>query len=351
MSVWSMKRMTIDNVAELAFVSRSVVSRVLNNHPNVSSEARARVLRVIREHNYSPNSIARSLVTDRTHEVCLLAPRWPRGSIFSGIWPLLHFAISERCIERGYTLNFALISADMTAVDREHILRGHAYDGCILLTQEASRMLLPALKEIGTPTVCIGHDPLHPDVSSVDVDNYEGAYRAASHLLGLGHQHIGIVLGNEDLPETGERLSGVRSAFNDAGLELRTDLVAIGDYSPGVGHSITRDMINRHPNLTAIFYASDSMATGGMLALAASGRSIPNDVAVVGFDDTPGAAYAIPPLTTVHQPIFEKGEAAANILFDEIENNLAEPVHIDLTPHLLIRESCGASRFASTPWN
>lgn len=342
-----MKKMTIDNVAELAFVSRSVVSRVLNNHPNVSDEARARVMRVIREYNYSPNSIARSLVTDRTFEICLLAPRWAKGSIFGGIWPMLHFAISEVCLDRGYTLTFSMISVDTEAGLRERILRGHAFDGCILLSQQASHMVLPALAERGTPTVCVGHDPLHPEVPSVDVDNFDGAYRAAAHLIGLGHERIAAVMGNRQLPETRERMRGFRQAFADAGLMLDSDLIEAGDYSQRFGYEVTQSLIDLPIPPTAIFFAGDSMAMGGVLALSEAGISVPHDVAIVGFDDLPTAAYTVPPLTTIRQPIFEKGERAAAMLFDLIDGHPLEQAHVHLTPELIVRESCGASAYAS----
>lgn len=342
-----MKKMTIDNVAELAFVSRSVVSRVLNNHPNVSDEARARVMRVIREHKYSPNSIARSLVTDRTFEICLFAPRWARGSIFGGIWPMIHFAVSEVCLDRGYTLTFSMISADTEESLLERILRSHAFDGCILLSQQAAHMVLPALVERGTPTVCIGHDPLHPEVSSVDVDNFDGAYQAAAHLISLGHERIAAVLGNRELPETRERLRGFRKAFADAGMRLDNDLIDAGDYSQRFGYEVTRSLADQCHPPTAIFFAGDSMAMGGLLALNEAGISVPHDVAIVGFDDLPTAAYTVPPLTTIRQPILEKGEYAANMLFDIIDGDPSEPKHIHLTPELVIRESCGASAYAS----
>jgi LacI family transcriptional regulator len=203
-----MKKMTIDQVAELAYVSRSVVSRVLNDHPNVSEEARARVEKVIEEYNYRPSSAARSLATDRTFEICILTPRRQGDALANGFWTLLHLGIFEQCIERGYFVSLSMVSAGMGSEVHEHILSEHRFDGFILITEEVTELVAAKLEERDVPTVLVGHDPEYPGLSSVDVDNHQGAYAATRHLCDLGHPRVGAILGSLDLKETVERREG-----------------------------------------------------------------------------------------------------------------------------------------------
>jgi len=339
-----MGKMNIDQVAKLAYVSRSVVSRVLNDHPDVSREARDRVLKVIRKYNYRPNSVARSLVTDRTYEISVLAPRRNKEALLSWIWPLLHIGISEQCIRRGYFVSLSMISADMEAKINERILYAHAFDGYILITQEVTAMVGAALRGRNVPAVAIGHDPAFPDFNSIDVDNLDGAYQATKHLVQLGHRLIAAVLGSPQMQETTDRRNGYLQALHDSGIPASDELIATGDYSQKSGYEITSRWMARQPAPTAIFCASDAIAMGCLLALHHVGRSVPGDVAVVGFDDLPGSGYTWPPLTTVRQPTYEKGEQAANILIDQIEGQADRIVHLQLRPQLVVRQTCGATR-------
>lgn len=338
------KKMTIDQVAELAYVSRSVVSRVLNNHPNVSDEARERVMKVIEEHNYRPSSVARSLAMDRTFEVCVLTPRRRGDALANGFWPLLHSGIFEQCIERGYLVSLSMISAEMEDEVNDRLLNDQRFDGYILITQEVTDLVAGALEEREVPTVLIGHDPGCPAFNSVDVRNFEGAYKATEHLCRLGHQHIGAILGSLDLKESVDRKEGFYQALADAGRSVPDEWVAVGDYTQESSFDIMNRWIESGHMPTAVFCASDTMATGALLALHQADIAIPDDVAIVGFDDLPTSKYTVPPLTTVHQPIYEKGECAANIIIDQIEEEQTEVVHANLSAELVVRESCGAKR-------
>jgi LacI family transcriptional regulator len=337
-----MKKMTIDRVAELAYVSRSVVSRVINDHPNVSDEARERVMQVIEEHDYRPSSVARSLATDRTFEICVLTPRRQGDALANGFWPLLHSGIFEQCVDRGYLVSMSMVSPEIGEEINDRLLNDERFDGYILITKEVTGGVIPALRERGVPTVLIGHDPDHDDLHSVDVNNYEGAYTATEHLCSLGHETIGALWGNPELKETKDRRAGYRQALADAGREVPEAWNATGDYSQRSGREILRDWIDRGLEPSALFCASDTMATGALLALAQAGINVPDDVAVVGFDGLPTSRYTIPPLTTVAQPIYEKGERAADIIVDQIESEGGETVHLNLGAELIVRESCGA---------
>lgn len=337
-----MGKMNIDQVAKLAYVSRSVVSRVLNDHPDVSSEARERVMKVIRQYNYRPNSVARSLVTDRTYEISILAPRRNKDAMLGWIWPLLHLGISDQCIRKGYFVSLSMISSDMETKINERILYAHAFDGYILVTQEVTAMVGAALRDRNVPAVAIGHDPSFPHLNSIDVDNFDGAYQATRHLIQLGHRTIAAILGSPQMQETTDRRNGYVHALHDSGLPIIEDLIRCGDYSQKSGYEITLNALEYRPAPTAIFCAGDSMATGCLLALHHEGRAVPKEVAVVGFDDLPGSGYTWPPLTTVRQPAHQKGEQAANILIDQIEGRADGIVHLQLRPELIVRETCGA---------
>ncbi|GIV61886.1 MAG: LacI family transcriptional regulator [Rhodothermaceae bacterium] len=338
------KKLTIDEVARLAYVSRSVVSRVLNNHPNVSKEARERVLKVIREHNYRPSSVARSLVTDRTYELCVLAPRRRDDVLATGYWPLILLGLSEQSTRRGYYVSISMVSADMEQTLHERILSGHTFDGFILIARDVTRAVAEALRDNPAPVVLIGHDPDYPDFNSVDADNFDGGYQAGMHLARLGYRRPGLMLGPAEMPETDDRRNGFLKALSDAGLSVAPGHTVTGDYAPQSGYAIMRGWIEAGDVPDAVFCTSDVKATGALLALHEAGLRVPDDVAVVGFDDLPTARFTIPPLTTVHQPIYEKGEQAANLIIDLIEGKRSGVIHQNLPVSLVVRASCGAER-------
>jgi len=333
--------MTIDQVAELAYVSRSVVSRVLNDHPNVSDEARQRVLDVIEEHDYRPSSVARSLATDRSFEISVLTPRRGDESLANGYWPLLYSGIFEQCLERGYFVSLSMVSEEVEE-EIQNQARDSRFDGYILITTEVTDLVASSLEASEAPTTLIGRAPDWGFVSSIDIDNVKGGYEAGRHLCDLGYEEIGLILGSPGLEESADRRRGIERALSDAGCSVPDRCVAEGDYSRESGYSIVRDWAERGEVPRALFCASDTMAVGALLALHETGYRVPNDVAVVGFDDLPAAQYTIPPLTTVRQPVYEKGQTAVDLLIDQIDSPGTDPVHKELDPELMVRESCGA---------
>jgi LacI family purine nucleotide synthesis repressor len=194
------------------------------------------------------------------------------------------------------------------------------------------------------PVVLIGNDPAHPQLNSIDVDNFDGAYKATSHLARLGHRRIALVLGSLAMQESLDRRSGYLKAMQDAGLTPEPDLMAVGSYAAETGYETMQRWIAAGTCPSAVFCASDAIALGVLLALYKAGLRVPDQVAVVGFDDVPSSQYTAPPLTTVHQPIYDKGVQAANIIIDRIEGDVSEPVHVKLEAALVVRESCGAQR-------
>ena len=338
------QKITIKQIADLAYVSRSVVSRVLNDHPNVSAEARQRVLRVIEEYNYRPSAVARSLATDRTYEICILAPRWKDEILASSYWSLIFLGLSEQCSKRGYYASLSMLSAEDGRSVPDRLISGHNFDGFVLIHKEVIEAVMPALRERSMPTVLIGHDASSSDVSSVDVDNYKGAYAATEHLLRLGHQRIALIIGRKSRQESIDRFKGYEKALSDAGLDVDDSLVVEGEYSQMHGKEAMEILLQRSRIPTAVFCSGDVLAEGVMLAAYKAGINVPDQLAVVGFDDLPSSAYTTPPLTTVRQPIYEKGVQAASLIIDRIEGKATEPVHIQLDPELIVRDSCGSQK-------
>lgn len=339
-----MERLNIDKVAKLAHVSRSVVSRVLNNHPNVSEEARNRVLDVVEKYNYRPNSVARSLATSSTYQIGVLSGIFGEESLGNGYWTLLYLGIFEECIRRGYYVRLSFYSADMNAELHDLILNEHHLDGVICLNEEVTEFTLNTFSDNDIPIVLVGHNPKYPNICSVDVDNYDGAYKAVEHLVKLGHKNIGGMFGDQNVEETEHRMRAYRDAMRDAGLEPQDDHTVVGSYSQHDGHDTMEKWIHEFPEMTAVFCASDTLAMGALLSLYENDISVPDQFSVVGFDGLPISRYMIPPLTTIAQPTYNKGEQAAHLLIDKIQQKDLEVRHVNLKPELLVRKSCAAPR-------
>lgn len=333
-----MERLNIDKVAKLAHVSRSVVSRVLNNHPNVSNEAKTRVLKIVQEYNYRPNAVARSLATNNTYQISVLTSRFGEESLGNGYWTLLYLGIFEECIRRGYYVRLSFYSSSMNKELLDLILNEHQLDGIICLNEEVTEFTLKTLSK-KVPMVLVGHNPNYPEICSVDVDNYEGAYKAVQHLVGLGHTKIGGIFGDQNIEETMHRIDGYKKALADGGVDIYSDYISVGGYSQKNGYQTMQKWIPQHPEMTAVFCASDTLAMGALLALKENNMSVPEQFSVVGFDGLPISGYMIPPLTTVGQPTYGKGKEAARLLIKKIKDQASEVTHQNLQPELIIRES------------
>lgn len=339
-----MKNLNIDKVAKLAHVSRSVVSRVLNDHPNVSSDARARVMEVVEKYNYKPNSVARSLATNRAHEIGVLVTKSGDEALGSAFWTQIHLGIFEECTKRGYFTSLSYVSESQKDDLHNFILNERRLDGYILLTQEVTDLVGEVLFEKDIPIVLVGHIPKKKKVSSVDVDNYLGGKLATEHLIKAGHKKIGIILASLEVEESMDRLKGYKDALKEGGLEFDENYMSVVDYQFKDGYASMNEWIKNYTEITAVFCASDTLAMGALLAVKENGKKVPDDYAFVGFDNLNFSEYTSPPLTTIQQPIYEKGQTAAKILIDQIEGKQSEKKQFNLEPTLVVRESSGINR-------
>jgi LacI family transcriptional regulator len=341
--------LTLEHIARLANVSRSTVSRVVNDEPNVRPELREQIWQVIRETGYQPHAAARSLVTRRTRIVGVIIPEALTKLFTDPFFPRLLYGITETCNTRHYYLNLALCNgpAEQDEMYRRVLGSGHL-DGVIVASAHVSDPLFPKLFGNGVPFVLAGR---HPDerVNYVDVDNVGGARMAVEHLIRLGHSRIATITGPLTMTSGEDRLVGYRQALEAQRLAVDEQLVVEGDYTEGGGAMAMRRLLAASP--TAVFVASDVMAIGALKALREAGKRVPQDVALVGFDDVTIATAVEPPLTTVRQPIGRLGSMAADLLLDLLEMppdsteqapSTGRVARIVLPTTLVVRDSCGA---------
>jgi DNA-binding LacI/PurR family transcriptional regulator len=330
---------TLLEVAARAQVSRATVSRVVNGSPRVSPEAKAAVEEAIEALGYVPNHAARTLVTRRTNTIALLVSE-PQSRVFSDPF----FANMARGVSTALSatpFQLVLLLAQ-NGPEHEKIARyvqQRLVDGVLLMSLHGPDPLPGVLLRAGIPTVLNGRPPDLSDIPYVDADNRGGARAATRHLIESGRTRIVSVTGPQDMPAGIDRYAGYREALEAAGRRPRRKDVAPGDFTEAGGVRAIRLLLERVPDLDAVFAASDTMAVGVIRELQAAGRRVPEDVSVVGFDDTPYAEHTSPPLTTVRQPLEEMARQMCELLIAQIEGNpVADPQRV-LPTELVVRES------------
>jgi len=338
------RSVTIREVARAAHVSAQTVSRVINNRPDVAESTRRRVQEIIAETGYSPNVLARSLIQGRTHTLGVVG----YGLGYYG--PSRTSTGIERQInELGYSLLLSLMREPDAGAGNELLgsLLSRKVDGIIWAVPEIGvhrQTLLQQIDQIGVPVVFINMQP-HPDLAVVAIDNYNGGRQAALHLLSRGYRKVGIISGPGDWWESRQRLAGWRSAMLEAGhmpAERLESLQVEGDWYPSSGESGLESLLSRVPDLEAVFACNDPMALGALQAARRLGRRVPEDLAVVGYDDVPEARYYNPSLSTVRQPLAEMGAQAVRLLHRLLtlrESDADRPEQIWLQPELVVRSS------------
>lgn len=336
--------LTLEDIARLANVSRSTVSRVLNNDPNVRPETRARVEAVIREVNFQPNLAARSLVARRTDIVGLVIPAGTEDIFSDPYFGILIQGVSQACNARDYSVMLWLAEPAYERMAIRKILHGGLLDGVIVSSMLIDDPIVEALYQSDMPFVLVGRHPLWP-VHYVDVDNVGGARAVTEHLIRSGRRRIATITGPRNMIAGIDRFQGYCEALEAHGLPVLPELVVEGNFSERSGYEGMQRLLEARPD--AVFAASDMMALGALQSLRRAGLRVPDDVALVGFDDIPAAERADPPLTTVRQPIHEMGYQAVMTLLDVIQHPGGAPRQVMLPTELVIRESCGGGHGAN----
>lgn len=335
----SRRTTTIQDVADLAQVSISTVSRVVNDtgYP-VRPETRQRVLDAIGALDFRPNPIARSLVGKPTQTIGLIVP-----DISNPYYPLLSRGVEDVASEQGYTVFFC--NTDRSAAKARHyveVLREKQTDGIIFAGGGLEESGEPPLSEedLGK-VVLIGRH--HWPFPSVQVDNARAARDATCHLIELGHNRIAFISGPSGLTSARDRLAGYRQAMEDPGFRVKQPLESLireGDFKAESGYQAALSLLRAREVPTAIFAANDRMAIAAMAAAYDLDLKVPEDVAVVGFDDTPAARDVRPALTTVSLPTYEIGASAARLLLRLLAGEATEEI-VWLPTRLVVRQSSG----------
>ena len=333
--------MNLEAIAKLSGVSRSTVSRVINDDPNVSDITREKVMAVVRQVNYVPNAAARGLAAGRTHVLGLVIPVGVAALFADPYFPILIQGVSSTCNAREYSVMLWLAEPEYERRMVRQIMYSGLVDGVIVTSMLMNDTLLQALADGDLPYMLIGRHPTDSRVSYVDADNQAGAREAVTHLLRLGRLRIATITGPQNMIAGADRLIGYRAALRDRGLMSDPNLIAEGDFTEAGGYRAMQQLLAR--SLDAVFVASDMMAIGAIRTLHEAGLRVPEDVAVVGFDDLPLAARTDPPLTTVRQPIHRLGAATVDTLVDLIEHPDSSPRRTVLPTELVVRASCGSS--------
>ncbi|GAA3916804.1 MULTISPECIES: LacI family DNA-binding transcriptional regulator [Actinoplanes] len=309
---------TIADVAARAKVSKTTVSRVLNGKGELDESTAARVRKVIEELGYVPSSRAVGLARGRTRVVGMLVPSltWP------WIGEVLQGAVDVLETERYGLLLFTCNRGEESMRQFGAQVSAKSFDGLLVIEPEGTLDYIAMLHARGLPVVLIDDRDVQPgQIPSVGTTNHTGAGAAARHLLEIGRRKPLVVAGPARFGCTVQRLDGFASVFAEAGHPVSPDRVLQGDFTIARGFELVQAALESGVEFDAIFAHNDLSATGAMQAVLDSGRRIPQDVAVVGFDDIPMAAHTQPPLTTVHQPLREMGEAAARTLLAHFEGS------------------------------
>ncbi len=335
------RKMTIQEIARLAGVSKATVSRVLNNRGGVSPETRRKVEEVIRLHSYTPNLVARGLSLKKTGSIGLIVAH--TAERLSSHLFFIEFlrGISAVLDKRGFRLILAPAeSEDRYETSCRTMAEGGVVDGVVVLGVRRNDKRLRYFLRAGIPVVTVGRPIGFPKVDYVDADNTGGARVATEYLLRLGHGEVLFINGPRDHTASLAREKGYRQAFKAMGRELDEDLIVYGDFSFESGYETVRGFLARGKSLSAVFAASDLAAMGAITAFKEAGIRVGHEVSVIGFDDIPYAHFFDPPLTTVRQPIYEMGKEAGRILLLRLEGEAGPGrLHKTFPTQLIVRES------------
>lgn len=335
-----MKRFTLEEIGKIAGVSRATVSRVINNHPNISDSVRQRVQEVIDETGYQPNIAARMLASNNSRILGLVIPAIISHVFTNPYYPRLIQGITQICNEANYTLTlFMFQTAEEQEAGTSRIVNNALLDGLIVNADYNENSLIQRLQKARMPFVQIGRPIDNAPIHFVDADNFSGGRIATQHLIDQGRKRIAQVA-TEKNPAGEDRDRGYKYALRENQIAVDENLIIQGDFSESQAYRVTKDLLKEKPD--AIFVQSDWMAIGVIRAIQEAGLSIPEDIAIVSFDDLPVATHDKPHLSTIRQPIEETGRAAVETLLHVINTPDAPQQAKELPVELVIRDTCGA---------
>lgn len=326
---------TIEEVAVAAGVSRSTVSRVVNGSTAVSPEALEAVTRAISELNYVPNRAARSLASRQTHAIALIVPEDTTRFFGDPFFAAIVSGINARLSRSDYVLNLFIASDDPGDKTTSYVRSG-AVDGAFVVSHHTSDTFIDRIAS-AVPVVYGGRPVRERERDYyVDVDNVRGGHDATTYLIERGHRNIASITGPVTMPAGIDRLQGYRDALR--AWDLPEGMVVDGNFTADGGADAMRRILESGERPDAIFVASDLMAQGALAVLGAAGVRVPEDMAIIGFDDSPVATSVEPQLTTMRQPSFAQAARMASVLLDLLAGR--HPRHVTiLETELVVRHS------------
>jgi LacI family transcriptional regulator len=330
--------LTLEDMARMAGVSRSTVSRVINGNPNVKETTRKKILALIQQVNFQPNLAARGLAAGRTGVIGLVIPMGV-GAIFTDpYFPRFIQGVSAACNSQDYSVMLWLADPEYERRTIRQILYNGLVDGVIVASMRLDDSIVEALTEHSLPFVLAGRHQASEKLNFIDVENRAGARTAVRQLVLSGCRRIAAIHGPQTMIAGLARQQGYQDGLNEAGMTLDASLTVECDFTDAGGYQAMRKLLAGCPD--GLFAASDTMALGAMRAAREAGLRLPEDLAVVGFDDIPAAAVSSPPLTTIRQPILQLGAAAAETLIEIIAHPETQPRQIIMPVELIERGSC-----------
>ncbi|UXY27744.1 LacI family DNA-binding transcriptional regulator [Streptomyces sp. HUAS TT20] len=338
-------RPTLEEVAARAGVGRGTVSRVINGSPRVSEATRAAVEAAVEELGYVPNTAARALAANRTDAIALVVPEPETRFFAEPYFSDMLRGVGAELADTEMQLLLIFAGSDRERQRLAQYLAAHRVDGVLLVSVHADDPLPDLLSQLEIPAVISGPRSAKETLTSVDSDNYGGGRSAVEHLLAGGRRTIAHITGRLDVYGAQRRVDGYRDALRDAGHTVDERLIEPGDFTEEGGRRAMTKLLERAPGLDAVFAGSDVTAAGARQVLRETGRRIPEDVALVGYDDSAIARHMDPPLTSVRQPIVEMGRAMLNLLLTDIADRRPaasrglERRHLVLPTELVTRTS------------
>jgi DNA-binding LacI/PurR family transcriptional regulator len=346
------RRVTTHDIAREAGVSRTTVSHILNNHPGItlSPKTRERVLATARKLRYVPNSAAQMLVTGRSQTIGLVLSRPDLVSVDAFV-PTMMFGLNEACRAHGYRLLMESIHDPKNVDAYLDLAKSKRIDGLIVINPRKGDVALRKIIESNFPILIFGSSG-HPRENSIATEEVQASFRATEHLLSLGHRRIAhISYAPLVYLPANKRLEGYRKALKAGNIPFDKKLFAEGDFTCESGYLAMRQILASNVQPTAVFAGNDTLAVGAMLAVREAGLSIPQEFAVVGYDDIPAAAFACPPLTTVCSHAFEQGKIIGRATIALVNGKQPGRQEAVVPLELVIRESCGAKMKATRKRN
>ena len=327
---------SIGDVARVAQVSKSTVSRVMNSPELVSPETVERVRKAMQELGFSPNRLAQGLRKGRAKVLGVLVP-----DITNPFYTSVVRGIEDTTNSWGYSIILCNTDGDL-GKERSYLemLQGRI-DGLVFTPALEKDENIDLVRQLSRPVVLLSRRILGSDFDLVKVDNVQGAFQATSYLLQLGHRRIATIAGTPGTTTGEERLAGYKEAFLSMGIQVDQSLIRYGDFKQQSGYLLTLELLNLPERPTAVFVANNFMLAGSLLAIRKLGLTIPRDISLAGFDEIPSAELIEPQITTVVQPTYDMGKAAARLLLRRIKGDIRAKVQtIVLSPKLIIRDSC-----------